>query len=475
MSFFSFLESIPTISSTVFKHFTEGPPKKSWDLRFHLTIAMINANIRFSKTPIEQSQKEFNESFMGKPPPNIILKDVILDEEYRQKSKTHLEKILKHYDDVLDDRWKVPNDRLHGEWMYINEKFSETDNVVLYLHGGGFCVGSSKSVSPLTQKFVELANSRVFAINYRLTPQNPFPAALCDSIAAYLYLINPGPNAGFEPINPKRIVLAGESAGGNLVFSTLLSLRDAGLPLPAGAIPLVDLTQSMPSKWDSELDNVDIIPAVLDYSANIPSSPAMDEYHVNAKALADKITLKNPKIVSHPSFTEVPRFQLYCANEALAIPYISPMLAESLGNLPPILCQVGDERFRDEAVLISHKAASPHEYQLPSYATKNFEKSPFKKPTKVILEVYDDMPHIWYMFTFFKPSQIAIERCSEFIKRVTSIEDNNTSTIDLIKEDVVSPSISVSPSFIAMRVGTDGTIRELNETDRDCLKWDKIG
>ncbi|CAG8757710.1 29769_t:CDS:2, partial [Racocetra persica] len=313
-------------------------------------------------------------------------------------------------------------------------------------------------------------------LDYRLSPQNQFPAAICDSIAAYLYLTNPGPNAGFEPINPKRIVLAGESAGGNLVFATLLCLRDAGLPLPAGAIALVELTQSMPSKWDSELDKVDYIPAALDYFANLPSSPVMEEFLVNAKALADKMVLKNPKIVSHPSFTEIPRFNLYCPNEALAIPYVSPMLAESLGNLPPILCQVGGgERFLDEAILISHKAASPHEYLLPSYATKNFEKSHFKKPTKVILEVYDDMPHAWHLYTFPKPTQVAIERCQDFIKRVTSTDDNNISMIDLIKEDVVSPSISVSPSFIAMRVGTDGTIRELNETDRDCLKWDKIG
>ncbi|CAG8754529.1 4694_t:CDS:2, partial [Cetraspora pellucida] len=92
--------------------------------------------------------------------------------------------------------------------------------------------------------------------------------------------------------------------------------------------------------------------------------------------------------------------------------------------------------------------------------------SPFKKPTNVILEVYDDMPHAWH---------VTVERCCDFIKRVASIEDNNTSTIDLIKEETVPPSISVSPSFIAMRVGTDGKIRELNETDRDCLKWDNIG
>ncbi|CAG8783910.1 345_t:CDS:2, partial [Dentiscutata erythropus] len=152
-----------------------------------------------------------------------------------------------------------------------------------------------------------------------------------------------------------------------------------------------------------------------------------------------------------------------------------PMLAESLGDLPPIFCQVGElERLRDEGILLSYKAAYLHEYQLPSYATKNFENSPFKNPTKVILEVYDDMPHCWQAFFSSKPSQIAIERCGEFIDRVTSIEDNNTSIVDLLKEDV-SPSISISPSLIAMRVSTNGEIRELNKTDRDCLKWDKIG
>ncbi|CAG8483509.1 2726_t:CDS:2 [Cetraspora pellucida] len=479
MSFFSFLESIPSISSVVLKYYTEGPPKKSWDLRFHLAIAMIKDGLA-SKLSIEQIQEGFDTYFKFKTYPNITIKDVILDDEYRQKSKAHLEKILKQYVDVLDEKWKDPNDKgLHGEWQYINEKTSETDNVILYLHGGGFCIGSPKYVRLITIKFVKFADCRVFSLNYRLSPQNQFPAALCDSIAAYLYLTNPGPNAGFEPINPKRIILAGENAGGNLVFSTLLFLRDAGLPLPAGAIalsPWVDLTQSMPSKWDSEIDKIDFVPSELGYFTNVPSSPAMDEFYANTKVLADKIALKNPKIVSHPSFTEVPRFNLYCVNEALAIPYVSPMLAESLGNLPPILCQVGgDEKFRDETVLICHKASSPHEYQLPSYATKNFEKSPFKKPTNVILEVYDDMPHVFHMFTFSKPSQVAVKRCCDFIKRVSSIEDNNTSMIDIINEDIVSSSISVSSSFTAIRVGTDGMIRELNETDRDCLKWNEIG
>ncbi|CAG8830854.1 6534_t:CDS:1, partial [Racocetra persica] len=133
MSFFSFLESIPTISSTVLKHFTEGPPKKSWNLKFHLAVSMTKRGFNCANKPIEQYQKEFDKAFskifMVQTPPNLTIKDVILDEEYRQKSKTHLEKILKQYDDVLDEKWKDPCDKgLHGEWLCINEKTDKTDH-----------------------------------------------------------------------------------------------------------------------------------------------------------------------------------------------------------------------------------------------------------------------------------------------------------------------------------------------------------
>ncbi|CAG8757308.1 31704_t:CDS:2 [Gigaspora margarita] len=157
----------------------------------------------------------------------------------------------------------------------------------------------------------------------------------------------------------------------------------------------------MLSIWSVELNKIDFLSSKLGFYDIGTPSPASEEYFVTAKALADKIALKKSTIVSHPSFTEVPHFHLYCANEALAIPYVSPMLAESLGNLPPILCN--------------------------------------------------------------------------FIKCVTCIENNNISMIDLVKEDLVPLSISVYLSLIAMRINTNGEIKELNETDRDCLKWDKIG
>ncbi|RIB18306.1 Alpha/Beta hydrolase protein [Gigaspora rosea] len=381
---------------------SEDPPVKSWDLEFHLAVAAVKVNNNnSSELPIEQVQKRFNEKYKIEAPPNIILEQVILDERYRQESRKHLEKVLKQYEDVLDEKWKEPNDRLHGEWVYTKDENNEMDKVILHIHGGGYFVGSPESFRGLTFKYAEYAKARVFSIDYRLAPQNQFPASLCDSVAAYLYLLNPGLEAGFKPINPKKIVFMGESAGGGLALATLLFLRDAELPLPGGAVvlsPWVDLTQSMPSYLDAEIDKADYIDKKLGIRGIGSSSSLEDEFNANVKALADKIAQKKPKIVGHPSFTEVPRFNLYCANEAIAIPYISPMLAESLGDLPPILCQVGGlERFRDEGILFSYKAAYPHEYQLPSYATKNFEKSPFKNPTKVILEVYDDMPHAWHV------------------------------------------------------------------------------
>jgi acetyl esterase/lipase len=82
----------------------------------------------------------------------------------------------------------------------------------------------------------------MIAINYRLAPQNQFPAGLQDALAAYLYLLNPPKDAGFEPLNPKDIVITGDSAGGGLSLALGLAIRDArdaNLPSAAGIIGLV--------------------------------------------------------------------------------------------------------------------------------------------------------------------------------------------------------------------------------------------
>ena len=82
--------------------------------------------------------------------------------------------------------------------------------------------------------------SFITVINYRLAPQHLFPAALQDALAAYLYLLNPPKDAGFDPLNPEHVIFAGDSAGGGLAMALGLAVRDTGLPSCAGIIGLVN-------------------------------------------------------------------------------------------------------------------------------------------------------------------------------------------------------------------------------------------
>lgn len=121
---------------------------------------------------------------------------------------------------------------------------------ILYAHGGGYYFGSIDQQRYSLLRHARKINGRVFAINYRLAPQYPFPCALQDLLAAYLYLIKPPSDASHQPVQPAHIVVAGDSAGGGLTLALLQILRDTGLPLPAGGIlisPWCDLTHSFPS------------------------------------------------------------------------------------------------------------------------------------------------------------------------------------------------------------------------------------
>ncbi|CAB4420458.1 unnamed protein product [Rhizophagus irregularis] len=252
----------------------------------------------------------------------------------------------------------------------------------------------------ITSPLAKIANTRVLAFNYRLAPQNQFPAALHDALAAYLYLLNPPKDAGFEPLNPKNIVICGDSAGGGLSLALGLAIRDAGLPSCAGIIglsPWVDLTASLPSILDDGC--ADYIPNVTGGTASFyTESRASKEYKGKDAALAAKIKNQNlgPKIW-HDSFDRPEgRLQLYVNNEGLAIPYVSPMLAESLGNLPPLLLVAGDEeRLRDETIYFAYRSAEPTKYKGPSYNAGKFEKSQFQTPTNTTFEIYEEMPHVF--------------------------------------------------------------------------------
>ncbi|MGH7030566.1 MAG: alpha/beta hydrolase fold domain-containing protein, partial [Stellaceae bacterium] len=109
---------------------------------------------------------------------------------------------------------------------------SHDDRHILYLHGGGFVIGSPSLYRHLTWRLSAASQARLLAIDYRLAPEHPFPAALDDALAAYRWLLAQG-------ADPRRIAVIGDSAGGGLVFSLLLRCRDERrLPLPAAAVAL---------------------------------------------------------------------------------------------------------------------------------------------------------------------------------------------------------------------------------------------
>ena len=103
---------------------------------------------------------------------------------------------------------------------------ADASRVLLYLHGGGFSVGSIVSHRAMVTETGRSAGVRTLAIDYRRTPEHPFPAALDDALQAYDWLLRQG-------VHPGRIAIGGDSAGGGLTLAVMVALRDRGLPLPA--------------------------------------------------------------------------------------------------------------------------------------------------------------------------------------------------------------------------------------------------
>ncbi len=135
----------------------------------------------------------------------------------------------------------VDVDGVPGEWL--RPPGSTADGALLYLHGGGYVVGSVVSHRPLASKLAAATGVPALIVDYRMGPEDPFPAAVEDAVTAFRWLVARG-------VAPARIAVAGDSAGGGLTLAMLLVLREAGGPVPGAAAcisPWTDLTMSAPS------------------------------------------------------------------------------------------------------------------------------------------------------------------------------------------------------------------------------------
>ena len=198
---------------------------------------------------------------------------------------------------------------LSGEWV---QKPDASKFVLLYLHGGGYFGCSPETHRPITI-FFALHGFLVFALDYRLAPENQFPAALDDAVAAYRGLLGEG-------YAPQNIVVAGDSAGGGLAVALLLALRELGVPLPAGA--------ALFSPW-------------TDLAAT------GDSIRTNAARCA---------MFHGPDIGISARY--YLGETDPRNPLASPLYADLTG-LPPLLIHVGeDEVLRDDSTRLAERACA---------------------------------------------------------------------------------------------------------------------
>ena len=252
---------------------------------------------------------------------------------------------------------EVDVEGMAAEW--IRPAGAPAGRVLLYLHGGGYVLGSLNTHRALVGSLARRCGVQALAINYRKAPEYPFPAALEDALTAYFWLLNQG-------YAPADIIVAGDSAGGGLALALLLTLRDADEPLPAAAVGL--------SPWTD-----------LQLPAGALRSVCQQE-----SLLLEALEIRNWG-------------PLYAADTPLAHPLLSPVRAE-LHGLPPLLIQVSNAEVLGDDV-------------------RRFATKARVAGTPVTLQVFDGLVHWWHLFWRFVPeAATALDQVAEFTRQVWASE-----------------------------------------------------
>lgn len=222
-----------------------------------------------------------------------------------------------------------------------------TDRLVIHFHSGGYVMGSATAYREFAGRLSAATGAPVLLADYRLAPEHPYPAPVEDALAVYLAIT--------AEMDPARILLSGDSAGGGLCMATLLNLRDRGLPLPAGGIgicPLLDLA--------GEGDSADIL-----------SDPLIGRDLIVGMG---KVYIGDIDPHEHP--------------------LASPLWGQH-HELPPIyLCASASEALRDDAVRMA----------------KSIEAA----GGKVKLSLVEDYVHIWTFFPFLETSATTLGEIGAF-------------------------------------------------------------
>lgn len=268
------------------------------------------------------------------------------DIEKQRQTQEHLAALTKLPKNILSE--EVDVNGMYGEWIRPDWPHAR-NKVILYCHGGGYMTGSCTYARSITIKLAEASALDVFCFNYRLAPEHPYPAATEDAMAAWNYLMMLG-------YGSKDVVIAGDSAGGNLALSLTLKLKSEGRFLPGGLLlfsPWTDLTASGKS-------------------------------HTSKAAIDPILTSDYMQTVTAN----------YASGNDLKNPLISPLFGD-YHNFPPVYIQVGtNEILYSDSELLYKRILAAH--------------------STVRLETFKGMWHVFQMSPF-KTATEAIEKSAEFI------------------------------------------------------------
>ena len=241
---------------------------------------------------------------------------------------------------------------------FDHEKLNN-EKCILYFHGGGYIAGSPETHQNLLSRIAEKSNLKVYAIDYSLAPENPFPAALNDAVESYISLLRMG-------YKSQNIFIGGDSAGGNLSIVTILKLQEMNEPLPSKVFllsPWADLTGEGSSIRDNSMSD-----PYLSY----------DDWLNTAKSMKKTVE------------------EWYAPNQNYRDPMISPVFA-NFKNFPQTLIQVSNIE-----ILFSDSIAISNNLKHNNNGVK--------------LSIYENLPHVWQIFGFLPESKKAIREISNFLK-----------------------------------------------------------
>lgn len=240
-------------------------------------------------------------------------------------------------------------DGVYTEW--VSHKKCDAKGLILHFHGGGYVSGSCTTHRKLAVKLALATNQVVVLVDYRLAPENPYPAGINDCIKVYKWIIK-------NYTNEKNIALSGDSAGGELVMSTLLSLKQQSVVLPKAGVlmsPWTDLTLSGQSYITR---------------GDIEAQLTKENLQEAADGYLNGVDAKDP---------------------------IASSIFADLSSMPPLLIQVGDEE-----ILLSDSE---------TLAARAIEQGVDAK-----IEIWDQMWHVWHGYPVTEADE-AIKNIAEFLKR----------------------------------------------------------